>query len=113
MSRNEAVRLVSRALAVMQFISALYEITFLPERIFSAHHYASAERLVGRTFIETIEQIYAASVFGRIAIFLILAWFFWQCGPWISNLLLPPGDGSPHSDSAQEPGPDPEEPTVS
>jgi hypothetical protein len=112
-SKNEAVRLVSRVLAVMQFISALYEITFLPERIFSAHHYASAERLVGRTFIETIEQIYAASVFGRIAMFLILAWFFWQCGPWISNLLLPPDKGSLQADGAHGPSPSPEEPAVS
>ncbi|HWE86921.1 MAG TPA: hypothetical protein VG267_18400 [Terracidiphilus sp.] len=106
MSRNEIVRLVSRALAVMQFISALYETTFLPERIYSAHHYVSAEHLLGRTFIETLEQFYAAFVFARIAMFLILAWIFWQCGPRIARLLLPPDDSSIQSNAGPEPGPE-------
>ncbi len=33
MTRDEAVRLVSRALAVIQFVTAMEEITYLPSRL--------------------------------------------------------------------------------
>ena len=39
MTREEVVRLVSRAIAAIQFIYALVDITYLPERMLAVHHY--------------------------------------------------------------------------
>ena len=40
MSREEAVLLMSRALACIQGITALLEAAYLPERFMTLHHYA-------------------------------------------------------------------------
>ena len=41
MSRKEVIVLVSRAFAAIQLATALLEISYLPERLFSMHHHAS------------------------------------------------------------------------
>ena len=101
MSRNEIVRLVSRALAVIQFVSALEEISYLPRYLFAVHHYGGG---VGSSYLEYSYQLDAAFLFARIAIFLTVAWMFWYCGPRIARLLLPLDDGSIQSNDGPRPG---------
>jgi hypothetical protein len=104
MSRDEVVRLVSRALAVSQFISALEEITYLPERMFAVHHYHQASEGLILSYTEVLYRFEISSLLFRIAGLLTLAWLFWTCGPRVAQLLLPeevkeaagaPGEDSP------------------
>jgi hypothetical protein len=91
MSRKEVVLLVSRALAVIQFVSAVLEITYLPERLLSFVHY------VGFTGGSAMPGDYAAThyrveigfLFARIIFELVLTVVFWNCGPWVERTLLP------------------------
>jgi len=86
MRRDEAVRLVSRALAVIQFVSAMEDITYLPSRMYSAHHYSG----IGTTsYLQTTYNLDVGTLFLRIAGLLVLAWVFWNCGPRIARMLLP------------------------
>jgi hypothetical protein len=87
MTREEVVRLVSRAIAVTQFVSALEEITYLPQRMFSAHHYSG---LGSASYLQAIYSLDVSTLFLRIVGLLILAWVFWNCGPRIERMLLPP-----------------------
>ena len=94
MARSEIVRLVSRALAIIQFIMGLEEITYLPSRLISAHHYIGGT-LSSPSYLEIYYRVEVSFLFLRIAGFLVLAWLFWQCGPKISRLLLPPNHDTP------------------
>ena len=86
MSQEEAVRLVSRALAVIQFVSAMEDITYLPSRMYSVHHYAG---LGASTYLQMSYSLDVSALFLRIAGLLILTWVFWNCGPRIARMLLP------------------------
>jgi hypothetical protein len=93
MSRKEAVVLVSRALAVIQFITALLDISVLPERFISLHHYAHIFNSIGAsettTYYLTYDRVEIAFLFARIACLLTLTLVLWNCGPWVERLLLP------------------------
>ena len=93
MTRREAVLLVSRALAMIQLISAFLEATTLPVRLISLHHYTSrikaSASILGDSYFESLDQVGIAFRFARIAGLLILAFIFWNCGPWIERVLLP------------------------
>ncbi len=84
MSRDEIVLLVSRALAVMQAAYALVDVTYVPGYLFSADHYGSAGG-----YLSTIHRIDIAEMLVRIVGLSFLSWLFWQCGPWVAELLLP------------------------
>lgn len=90
MSRREIVVLVSRALAVIQFVTAMLEISYLPQDLMSVWEHASPLRTMdlynywSRYYIEG-----TLSLILRIAFLLFATWFFWQCGPKVENLLLP------------------------
>ena len=102
MNREEVVRLVSRAIAIIQFVSAMEEITYLPQRMFSAHHYAG---FGAASYLQASYSLDASSLFLRIAGLLVLAGVFWNCGPRISRLLLPgpkPGGGKPDQPDMEE-----------
>ncbi len=93
MSRKEAVLLVSRALAMIQLISALMEITTLPGRLLSLNHYAG--RIAASTgvpsdyYFRSLDQVGIAFMWARIAGLLLFAFLFWNCGSWIERILLP------------------------
>jgi hypothetical protein len=92
MTRDETVRLVSRALAVIQFVDAMEDITYLPSRMYSAHHYSG----IGITsYLQMIYSFDVSTLFLRIAGLLILAWVFWACGPRVTHFLLPDSQISP------------------
>ena len=71
MTRKEAVLLVSRALAVIQFITALLEILYLPERFISLNHHARVISTIGASevgnYFLTYDRVGMAFLFARIA----------------------------------------------
>ncbi len=92
MNREVAVLLVSRALACIQGIYAVDDATYLPERLFSLHHYA----LLGQgDYLVSLYPLAVAFIFCRVAILLILTFAFWNCGPRIAQFLLPERKSSP------------------
>jgi hypothetical protein len=95
MTRDEVVRLVSRALAAIQFITALLDITYLPERMLAVSRYGRVDPRLGLPFLGLLERVEISSLLFRIAGLLTLAWLFWACGPKIMELLLPGVTGEP------------------
>jgi hypothetical protein len=93
MSRKEAVLLVSRALAIIQFVTAVLDATYLPEWFVSLHRHERLIATVGisetHEFGRSYDQVGIAFLFGRIAILLTLTLVFWNCGPWFERALLP------------------------
>ena len=89
MTREEIVRLVSRALAVSTFVGALEEITYLPERMFAIHHYHQVSEGLVLSYTEVLYRFEISSLLFRIAGLLTLACLFWTCGPRVTQLLLP------------------------
>ena len=92
MERKEAVRLVSRALALVFGVFALVETTYLPERMLSYVHYTNEWRSVravsASLYWLALYRLEAGFLFVRIAIYLLLAVVFWHCGPWVERTLL-------------------------
>jgi len=102
MNRDEAVLLVSRALACIEAIYALTEASFLPERFMTLHHYVQEALAASHTttfdlatYYVSLERMDIAFFFGRIAFTLLTALVFWNCGPRIAHLLLPSGEAPP------------------
>ena len=93
MSRKEAVLLVSRGLAMIQLITAFLEITTLPGRLMSLHHYTSLISASAATqsdyYFKSYDQVGIAFMFARIAGLLLFAFVFWNCRPWIERILMP------------------------
>ena len=93
MSRKEAVLVVSRALAMIQLISALLEITTLPDRLVSLNHYTSrinaSTALSSDYYFRSYDQVGIAFMWARIVCLLVFGFLFWNCGPWIERVLLP------------------------
>ena len=93
MNRKAAVLLVSRALALIQGISALIETCYLPERLYAYLHYthqvAQVSASAGSVYLPNIYRVEVAFLFVRILIYLVLAVVFWKCAPWVESALLP------------------------
>jgi hypothetical protein len=93
MKRKESVLLVSRALSLLWGVSALEEVTYLPERLHSFVHYVSGGSFLGfsssDSYLSDSYRLAVVLLFIRIAIYLALAVVFWKCGPWVEGTLLP------------------------
>ena len=93
MQRKEAVRLVSRILSIIYSVFALYETTYLPERLFSYLHYTHEWRSAGAPgaamYLPTLYRLSVGFLFVRLAMYLALAVLFWNCGPWVERTLIP------------------------
>jgi hypothetical protein len=92
MTRDEAVLLVSRALACIQIVCACIEATWIPVRLMSLHHYSNEIPKgipVATPYLVSYYQVDIGLFFGRIALYLVFAYLFWMCGPRIARLLLP------------------------
>ncbi len=102
MSRKEAVLLVSRALAIIQFVAALLDISYLPERFVSLSHYERIGSIVAATetdsYFQALGRVGIAFMLVRIAGLLVLAVIFWNCGPWFETVLLPKRDRKDQTD---------------
>jgi len=98
MPRREMVLLVSRALALLYFISALIEVTYLPERLFSLTHYWKQNSvLLGHNYATNDYLIIATSLVLRILTYLLIATLLWRCGPRVERLFSPPEEGKAES----------------
>jgi hypothetical protein len=97
MRRIAAVVLVSRALSLLWGVSAVYEATFLPERLFSYVHYHNKVTEVGLSpvdfYLPQLYRLAVAFLFVRFVGYLLLAIIFWRCGPWVERTLLPQVEG--------------------
>lgn len=93
MSRKECVLLLSRAIAVLQLITAMMEMTYLPERLFSLHHYKARPDVIAPLpdYLTTLYSTEVAFLCCRIAGLLVLTWVFWECGPKLARLFLSTG----------------------
>ena len=93
MSRKEAVLLVSRALAIIQFVTALLDISYLPERFISLYHHERVVSVLATagtdTYFQTLDRVGMVFMLMRIAGLLILTVVFWNCGSWFERVLLP------------------------
>lgn len=93
MTKKEAVLLVSRALAIIQIVTALEAITYLPERFISLFHHAQAESVLEPfkidRYFQTLDRVGMTLMLVRILGLLVLAFIFWNCGPWVERILLP------------------------
>ncbi len=92
MSRREIVLLVSRAIALLQIIPALISFfTNLPEQLFVLSQSTRLQSsLPGH--ISWLPEMGFIHTFVRLAVSLLIALLFWQCGPMIERLLLPAGN---------------------
>jgi len=91
-SRREIVLLVSRAIAILQLIEALmYSFFSLPPAILSFRALVLREHFPNsfRPQLDTVQDTEILLMLGRIAVQLLIAWLFWNCGPSIERLLSP------------------------
>jgi len=101
MSRKEAALLAGRALAIIQFVAALLEISYLPERLVSLSHYQHMGTALAATeadYFQALGRVGIAFMLMRIAGLLILTVVFWNCGPWFESVLLPKRDRKDQAD---------------
>lgn len=93
MSQREAIRLASRAIAVIQFITALLDLTYLPVRFMSLSHYTARPEMLlpspSDSYYMSYDRLDIGLLFLRVALLFLLTWLFWNCGPWIERILLP------------------------
>jgi hypothetical protein len=92
MTRREIVILVSRAIAILQFIEALmFSFFSLPPAILSFHNFILRMRIPDsfRPQFDTLRETQILLMLGRIAAQLFIAWIFWNCGPFIERKLAP------------------------
>ena len=87
MTRGEIVLLVSRAIAVLQLIEALFAAIFSlpPVILLSTRALTLPVSESNRLLQETQLWLLVA----RIAARFFIAWLFWNCGPFIERLLAP------------------------
>jgi len=92
MSKREIVVLVSRALAVIQIITALLEVTGLPQELLSLfHHIFPVQAPVFGDYWSRYYMEAVLALIARIAICTFAAWLLWKCGPDMERFLLPSG----------------------
>jgi hypothetical protein len=90
MTRDEVVRVVSRALACIQMVSAVLDASYLPNYSLSLHHYSqSAELSTSSAYLATYDRLDIAFMSGRVGFLCLMALIFWNCGPRIACFLLP------------------------
>ena len=92
MTRNEAVHLVSRLFALIQFASAALEASYLPERLMSLHHYTNRVGNLGfplpDSYLGSYYNVTVALLIARIGGLLALGVIFWNCGPRVERIFL-------------------------
>ncbi len=91
MTRDEAIMLVSRALAAIQLITALLDITYLPAYLLSWHHHAQfGSSSIPSDYYTRLYTIELGALILRICGEFLLTLVLWNCGPWVVRFLLPP-----------------------
>ena len=93
MSRREVVLLVSRAIAILTIIPALVELLIsLPYRMFTIYQQMNLQgRYPSHSVINQLPWTLLMVSLPHIIALLIIAIFFWRCGPMIERVFLPAG----------------------
>lgn len=93
MSKRDAILLASRAIAILQLLTAAIEITYLPDRLYSLSRYTRlvATGAAPEAALDLWHQyrLDVALLLFRFVMLMIFAWIFWSCGPRIERLLSP------------------------
>ena len=98
MSRREIIVLVSRALAIIQIVTALLELTGLPQELLGLfHHILPIQKPVFGDYWSRYYMEAVLSLIARIAICSFAALLFWGCGPKIEKFLMPSERGEAES----------------
>jgi hypothetical protein len=91
MSKQEAVIVVSRTLAVLLLVTALADVSYLPGNIYAFLHYSNVE-LSSPTATEYYRHanlIQLSFLIVRIIGFFLLSRWLFNGGPEVADLLLP------------------------
>jgi hypothetical protein len=101
MSKREIVVMVSRALAVIQIVTTLLEVTYLPQELLSLfHHIFPLQTPVFGDYLSRYYMEVVLALIVRIAICSFAAILLWKCGPDIERWLLPSKTESSELNSA-------------
>lgn len=93
MSRNDAVLIASRVVALYLVCWALDSTTYLPTRVLSLSHYMNQNSvLVGASYLSRYYLYELISACVRIVLLAAAAWWFYECGPRVQAFLLPSND---------------------
>jgi hypothetical protein len=69
------------------------ELTYIPIRFISLLHHATRVSVLAPSgyddFWSGYYRVDIAFLLVRVVIYLVLAFVFWNCGPWIERVLLP------------------------
>ena len=89
-SRRDAVLIASRTLAVLFTVSALTDVSYVPERFQSLLHYLNSESSSAATeYMRHYYLIALGFLVTRIIGFALMALWLHKCGPEVQDLLLP------------------------
>jgi len=91
MSRKDAIALASRALALLLFVTALSEVSYLPDRVYAFLHHTNQESVLS-TASEYWYHYYIISMgflIVRIVGFSLLARWLFRGGPEVEEVLFP------------------------
>ncbi len=103
MSRKDAVLLASRTLALLFIVSALIEVSYLPERLHSFLHYVNQEP-ASSSVIQYWRHYYLIALgflIIRIIGFSLMALWLRKCAPEVEEALFPPEENAAHNRSAK------------
>ena len=91
MTRDEAIMLVSRALAIIQLVSAGLEGTYFPAYLLSWKHHAGfgSNLDFGADYFTRLCSLELGALILRFTGLLFFAYIFWNGGPRIARILQP------------------------
>src|SRR3954469_23831863 len=90
MSSRDAVRIASRIIAAYILIWALDSASYIPASVYAAvHHAHEASILTGNSYWENHYLVSVGVSLLRVAGLLIVAFWFYKCGPSVQKYLLP------------------------
>ena len=99
MSKKELVFLVSRAFALYFTTWAVFEITYLPEYMYSlSHHMNLRSVLAPHDYWSNYYLMLTVLIVVRMLAFFLAAALFWRCGPWVEKLFSPQPDSQKPSE---------------
>jgi hypothetical protein len=90
MSSRDAVRIASRIIAAYILIWALDAASYIPANVYAAvHHSHEASIITGNNYWENHYLVSVGISLLRVAGLLIVAFWFYQCGPGAQKYFLP------------------------
>jgi hypothetical protein len=90
MTRNQAVKIVSRALALYLFVWALDNLSYLPGQLLSFSHRASLQSVFASdSYLRNYEFLTFGMTVVRVVALLAAAAWLYRCGPKVERYFSP------------------------